>query len=76
MNGKAEIDLFLSIIESSGVIGILVIFLWAFLSGQIISRKMLDEIIDGYVRRTDERFERAVREIINEIRSEIRKRSF
>lgn len=71
-----DIDWFFSVIESGGVIGILAVFLWAFLSGQIISRKMLDEIIDGYVTRTDERFERMIKTIVEEIRSEIRKRSF
>jgi uncharacterized membrane protein len=58
----------LQIINTGGTLALLVFFVWAFYNGEIISKKVLDKIIESYRQQTEDTLERSMQKLISEIR--------
>jgi len=65
MTGYVEL---LQLINAGGTLALLVFFVWAFYTGEIISKKVLDKIIESYRQQTEDTLERAMQKLIGEIR--------
>jgi len=58
----------LQLINTGGVLALLVFFVWAFYAGEIISKKSLDRILEAYKDQTEAMFQKAITDILDEIR--------
>lgn len=58
----------LQLVNTGGTLALLVFFVYAFYAGEIISKKVLDKIIESYREQTEETLERAMQKLIDEIR--------
>lgn len=58
----------IDLINTSGVLGLLIFFVWAFYNGEIISKKSLDRILEGYRSQTEAMFQKAINDVLSEIR--------
>jgi len=63
-----DVATILQLINSGGVLALLVFFVWAFYDGQIISKKTLDRILDGYREQTEAMFQKAIADVLQEIK--------
>jgi uncharacterized membrane protein len=57
----------LQLINTAGVLGLLVFFVYAFYTGEIISKKVLDKIIESYRQQTEDTLEKSLEKLIKEI---------
>lgn len=64
MSTIAEI---LQLVNTAGVLGLLVFFVYAFYTGEIISKKVLDKIIESYRQQTEDTFEKSLDKLIREL---------
>lgn len=60
MTGTLEL---LQLINTGGVLALLIFFVWAFYDGQIISKKSLDRILEAYKEQTETMFANILEEI-------------
>jgi len=58
----------IQLINTGGVLALLIFFVWAFYDGQIISKKSLDKILEAYKEQTESMFQKAISDILTEIR--------
>ena len=58
----------IEIINTGGILGLLVFFVWAFYTGEIISKKTLDRILEGYKEQTEIMFQKAISDVLDEIK--------
>jgi hypothetical protein len=63
-----ELSGLLQLINAGGVLALLAFFTWAFYNGEIISKKMLDKIIQTYSEQTEKSLHESVNRIVEEIR--------
>ena len=58
----------IQLINTGGVLALLIFFVWAFYDGQIISKKSLDKILEAYKEQTESMFQKAISDILTENR--------
>ena len=58
----------IEIINTGGILGLLIFFVWAFYTGEIISKKTLDRILEGYKQQTEKMFQKAISDVLDEIK--------
>jgi len=62
------VSVIMQVVNTAGTLGLLAFFVWAFWSGEIISKKTLDKIIESYRQQTEETLKSAMKGLIEEIR--------
>lgn len=60
--------------QSLTVTGVLALIVWAFFTGNVVSKPVLDKILDGYMREFRERFDKIMDAISDRERSDRDKR--
>jgi hypothetical protein len=58
----------LQLINTGGVIGLLIFFTLAFYNGEIVSKKTLDKIIEAYQRQVEESMEKSIERVLSAIK--------